>query len=209
MSYPESLKNPHLKLLTAVLLLIVSLSGLTAFASAGGWTVNNLMDQLAAVKRAELEFTETRSSIFLTEEVSTRGMMNYRAPDFIEKLVTDPYSERILIDGDQIVVEQQNAKGNNKKRVFLLSNYEALNATIQGIRATLAGDISQLQKSYRIKLEGDELAWELILEPITESTRGLISMINLSGVSEQIRSIEMTEPNGDESKLTLVYKSIN
>ena len=185
---------------------LVACSVTSAASESSDWGLESLMAKLAQVTKAELDFTEIHTSIFLTDELITSGTMVYRAPDFISKQVDDPYKEKIRISGDQIFIEKENAKGNSQKKVYSLANYEGLSTAVESVRATLAGNLSGLIDHFDVELAGLVDSWKLTLLPKTETSKEFVEEIVVNGSAEKINQIETTEPNGDESRLILTYK---
>ena len=201
-----------ISVLRRILCQFALLAGLLACAQtsvaseASDWGLESLMAKLAQVSKAELDFTEIHTSIFLTDELVTSGTMTYRAPDFISKQVQKPYKEKIRISGDQIFIEKENSKGNSQKKVYSLTNYEGLNTAVESVRATLAGNLSGLVDHFDVELAGLIDSWKLTLLPKTETSKEFVEEIVVNGSAEKINQIETTEPNGDESRLILTYK---
>jgi len=167
-----------------------------------------VLQKLSQVKEAQLTFIEHRSSAFLVGEVKLTGSMTYRAPDFIVKLVKTPYSQRIEIDGDQLMIEKITDRGESSTQNYSLTASESLKTIVEGFRATLAGDLAILADSYDIELAGDMNAWKVVLTPRKEELLSQIEKIAVTGNNDQIKLIETFNTDGDESRLMLSYQAI-
>lgn len=166
------------------------------------------MRKLAEVNEAELTFVERRTSAFLVDEIKLTGRMTYRAPDKIEKFVETPFVENIKIQGDRILIEKISNNGGSTIQSYSLSSLEALNTTVEGIRATLSGDLTALVDNYEVELEGDISDWSVLLTPKNQEVLEVIEKIAVSGSNSQIKVIETFDADGDESRLDLSYQVI-
>lgn len=168
----------------------------------------SLMRILAEVKEAELTFVERRTSAFLIDEIKLTGRMVYRAPDNIEKLVETPFLENIKIEGDKILIEKISDSGSSSFRSYSLSSLDALNTTVEGIRATLSGDFIALIDNYEVELSGNLSDWSVLLTPKKPEVLAVIEKIAVSGSNSKIKVIETFDADGDESRLDLSYQVI-
>jgi hypothetical protein len=166
----------------------------------------SLMQVLAEVKEAELTFIERRTSAFLVDEIKLTGRMFYQAPDKIEKFVETPFLENIKIAGDKILIEKISDNGDSSFQSYSLSSLDALNTTVEGIRATLSGDLTALTNNYEVELSGDMSNWSVLLIPKSPQVLEVIEKIAVSGSNSQIRVIETFDADGDESRLDLSYQ---
>ena len=179
--------------------------GQPGVASQSEWNEESLMMQLAEVKEADLSFIEHRTSGFLIDKIKLTGTMRYRAPDMIEKSVETPFVENIKIKGDRISVEKISDRGESSIKTYSLSSMETLNTTVEGVRATLSGNLTLLKHNYELELTGDASNWNITLTPKTPKMREFIEKITVSGRHNQISVIETFDADGDESRLDLSY----
>jgi len=189
-------------------LVAVFAAGQAVAASQSEWNTETLMLALAEVKEAELTFVEHRSSSFLIDQLKLTGTMRYLAPDFIEKSVQTPFVEHIKIDGDRLSIETISDRGDSKVQTYSLTSNAVLHTTVEGIRATLSGNLAVLAESYEIELSGNMSDWSVLLTPKNEEMRGHIEKITVSGSESQIKVIETFDADGDESRLDLSYQTI-
>ena len=168
----------------------------------------SLMRILAQVKEAELTFIEHRTSAFLVDEIKLTGRMVYHAPDKIEKFIETPFLENIKIEGDKILIEKISKKGDSSFQSYSLSSLDALNTTVEGIRATLSGDLTALIDNYEVELSGDMSDWSVLLTPKNPKVLEVIEKIAVSGSNSKIKVIETFDADGDESRLDLSYQVI-
>ena len=165
------------------------------------WDLTQLMQSLARVESARARFTEQKYMSILTEPLNTSGLLEFRAPDRLEKHVLKPQEERYLIVQDTLLIEQP---GKGKSRQFVLQRYPAMWAFVEGLRGTLAGNAGTLQRFYTIKLQGVRDQWSMDLEPLEKSMKAMVRMIRIQGKEGQINTIEILEKNGDRSVMTII-----
>ena len=95
-------------------------------------------------------------------------------------------------------------RGRQKHRLQL-QDYPELAAFIDSIRGTLAGDRKALERNYRLSLDGTAERWTLQLLPVDEKMQAVVKRIRIAGVRDAVRSIEITQADGDSS-LMLIEK---
>ena len=178
----------------AIGLALVMLSP-SAFAA---WDLQQLMDTLARNKSGRASFVEKKSIAFLDRPVESSGELLYTAPDHLEKRTFKPKPESMVVNGGELVIE----RGRQKHRLQLQA-YPELAAFIDSIRGTLAGDRQALERNYRLSLEGSVERWTLQLLPLDEKMQAVIQRIRIAGVRDQMRSIEITQADGDSSLMSI------
>lgn len=173
-----------------------------------GWSTQRLMHMLGEVEAAELTFVEQRTSAFLVDEIELTGSMSYRAPDRIEKHVETPFVEKIRIAGDLLTIEKVSDRGESSLKTYSLQSLDSIGTAVEGIRATLSGNLDSLNSNYDVEMSGDVEAWQVLLVPLRAEVREIIERISVSGSDSMIRVIETQDADGDESTLTLSYQMI-
>jgi hypothetical protein len=136
----------------------------------------------------------------LDKPVESSGELFYSAPDHLEKRTLKPKAESMTVDAGTLVIE----RGRQKHRLQL-QDYPELAAFIESIRGTLAGDRKALERNYRLSLSGTAEHWTLQLLPTDEKMQAVVKRIRIAGVRDEVRSIEITQADGDSS-LMLVEK---
>jgi outer membrane lipoprotein-sorting protein len=175
--------------------LLLAAMGQSAFAA---WDLQQLMDTLAQNKSGHTTFVEKKYIAMLDRPVESSGELVYTAPDGLEKRTIKPKPESMVINGGELFIE----RGQQKHRLQLQA-YPELAAFIDSIRGTLAGDRKALERSYRLSLEGTADHWTLQLLPLNEKMLAVIKRISIAGVRDQVRSIEITQADGDSSLMTI------
>ena len=167
----------------------------TAFAA---WDLQQLMETLAQNKSGRATFVEAKHIALLDKPVESSGELLYTAPDRLEKRTLKPKPESMVVNGGELFIERGRQKYN-----LQLQAYPELAAFIDSIRGTLAGDRKALERNYRLGLEGTAERWTLQLLPLDEKMQAVIKGIRISGARDQVRSIEITQADGDSSLMTI------
>ena len=89
----------------------------------------------------------------------------------------------------------------------MLQDYPVVWAMVESIRSTMAGDLQTLNRFYRTSLEGTEERWRLSLKPAAPKMQSLVKEIQISGSRNRVRSIEVTEAEGDRSIMTITEEA--
>ena len=167
-------------------------------AALAAWDLQQLMDTLAQNKSGRTTFVEKKYIAMLDRPVESSGELVYTAPNGLEKRTLKPKPESMVIRGDELLIE----RGQQKHRLQLQA-YPELAAFIDSIRGTLAGDRKALERNYRLSLEGTDLRWTLLLLPLNEKMAASIQRISITGTHEQVKSIEITQVDGDSSVMSI------
>ena len=119
--------------LTLLSLLILSMFS-TFSRAESNWTIEQLMQSLAANTSGHASFIEKKSIAMLEKPVESSGELFYTAPDRLEKRTLKPKPESMLLDKDKMIVEQR-----GKKRTLQLQNYPEVAAFM--LAAMLGGSV--------------------------------------------------------------------
>ncbi len=164
------------------------------------WNVQALMMALAERPAGQARYSETKTSALLKEPLKLTGILRYREPAFLEKRVLTPFEESMTVDGERLTWEKPATK---QKRVLALRDYPAVWAFIESMRSTLNGDAKMLQRFYKLRLDGNERQWSLLLLPSDPDMAQFIQVIRIGGSKDKILTVEIEETGGDRSFMTL------
>ncbi|MBU1689817.1 MAG: outer membrane lipoprotein carrier protein LolA [Gammaproteobacteria bacterium] len=190
------------RLLVLLPRLLVALALLPAIGHAADWDIDQLMRGLAQNRSGRASFVEKKSIAMLDKPVESSGELFYSAPDHLEKRTLKPKPESMTVDAGTLIIER-----GRQKHHLQLQDYPELAAFIDSIRGTLAGDRKALERSYRLSLEGTVERWTLQLLPVDEKMQAVVKRIRIAGVRDAVRSIEITQADGDSS-LMLIEKLV-
>ena len=195
----------RLALAIAVVLCVIS-AGAPADAEAlsaatSSWALPQLMASLRQVKAASGQFVERKTLHLLNEPLVVSGTLLYVAPDQVQKITVSPQRERLAINGDKLTIE---SGPESRARSLSLASYPEIAAFVEGIRATLAGDLPTLERFYGVQLTGGPDSWQLLLQPRDEQLRKVVQWIRILGSGEKIHTVETEEGDGDHSTMSIV-----
>lgn len=172
--------------------------GMSSPAALAAWDIQQLMDSLAQNRSSQASFVEKKTIAILERPVESSGQLFYTAPDHLEKRTLKPKPESMVIDGGDLLIE----RGRQKHRLQLQA-YPELAAFIDSIRGTLAGDRQALERNYQLSLEGTAERWTLQLLPRDDKMLAVVQRIRIAGARDQVRSIEITQADGDSSLMSI------
>jgi len=179
-------------------LVALALILLPALSHAADWDIDQLMQSLAQTRSGHARFVEKKFIAMLDKPVESSGELFYSAPDRLEKRTIKPKPETMILEQGNLVIE----RGRQKHRLQL-QDYPELAAFIDSIRGTLAGDRKALERNYRLSLEGSAEQWNLQLLPLDEKMQAVVKRIRIAGVRDTVRSIEITQADGDSSLMLI------
>jgi hypothetical protein len=170
-----------------------------AEAAAQAWGLPQLLHEFAQVKSSRAHFTERKYLHMLKRPLQDSGIMIYEAPARLLKQTQQPKPERFLIDGDTITIDRD-----SREQTLNRNDYPQLWAFIEGMRATLAGDLSALEAVYTVQLDGGPSDWQMSLQPRDRQMQEMVQSIRISGSKAHITRIETLEHDGDRTEVTIV-----
>ena len=167
---------------------------------AAEWDIDQLLRALAQIRTDHSSFVEKKFIAMLDKPVESSGELFYTAPDRLEKRTLKPKPESMILDRDTLVIER-------RRQVHRLQtqDHPELAAFIDSIRGTLAGERKALERNYRLSLDGTAERWTLQLLPLDERMQAVVKRIRIAGIRDAVRSIEITQADGDSS-LMLIEK---
>jgi outer membrane lipoprotein-sorting protein len=167
--------------------------------TAPGWGLQPLMAALHQVRSSTSRFVETRKVHLLNQALRSSGRLIYVAPDQLRKETAEPVPERLTVNGDHLTVERQG----ERTRDISLRDYSEVGALVEGIRATLAGDLPALTRYFTVTPDGGPNAWILTLTPREPRLLQLVTAIRIKGSQAVITEVETTEADGDSSDMVV------
>ena len=163
------------------------------------WSLDSMMAGLHQVKSASARFVERKEMAMLTQGLESTGTLRYVAPDRLEKITITPASETIILDGDTLTGTQPNGD----RYTMALGDHPEVATLVEGIRSTLAGDLPTLRRYYAIDFKGAHDDWELDLTPKDARVRDKVSGIRIKGVELTLKTIDVSEKDGDHSQMVI------
>jgi hypothetical protein len=157
-----------------------------------GEPLDALMARLAEVREAKARFVEEKTVSFLQVPLITRGALDYRAPDYLRKEVDPPNSQSFEIRGDDLLI-----RGPDGRHTMKLGDHPLLQAFVESLRATLAGDAASLRRHYRIEVDGNLDQWTLRLLPRNRDMARHVAHIDIHGQGAQLFRVDILEHSGD------------
>ncbi|MGH8277049.1 MAG: LolA-related protein, partial [Steroidobacteraceae bacterium] len=90
-----------------------------------------------------------------------------------------------------------------RTRTLELAAYPQVAPLIESIRATLAGDRTTLERIFSVRFDGDLAHWTLILAPRDAAAARTVRQVRIAGERAALQSVEIVQPDGDRSLLSL------
>jgi outer membrane lipoprotein-sorting protein len=188
--------------MAVLLLAVASIAQSRHVMAAGAWDLRALMAAMSQVRSSTASFTETRYLHLLNQAQTSSGRLVYIAPAHLQKDTVTPVRSRMIIDGDRLTVELQG----EPTREISLRDYSGIGALIDGLRATLAGDLTTLTRNFAFRLDGDVNRWALSLTPIDPNLRKLVTAMRITGEQTAITDVETTQSDGDRIDMAVTHE---
>ena len=168
--------------------------------------LEGLFALFAAQGERRKAFVERRHSVLFRSPPEARGTLYFKPPALLEREVVSPRKEKIRIDAENVTLRTEGADGKMTERKASLTTIPQLANLVLTIRATLAGDLATLRKSYLVVMKQPLPHWRIELTPIApidEPSSAGIKQISMEGDGGEVDRIEFTEATGDRTELLL------
>jgi Outer membrane lipoprotein carrier protein LolA-like len=186
----------RLRLPASAALTFIGVASVCTAADPGG--LEQVMHLLAMRQHGQVEFVEQQFVAILNHPVESSGILSYDAPDRLEKRTLKPHEESLVLAGGVLTVER-----GRSRRVLDLHSYPQALPFVESIRATLAGDRAALERVFRLDFSGDLAHWSLALVPSDPRMAKSVAEVRIEGTQDQLLKVEIRQPDGDHSLMTL------
>jgi hypothetical protein len=185
----------------AELAFVACVSGLLGSATAAAdLDKQALMQLLGSAERASARYVETRHSALLTAPLISRGTLLYERPDRLEKHVSFPYDERIVLERGQMSIDNRTR---GRKMLITITRAPGIAGLVESIRATRAGDLGALERFFEVEVGGNRDEWRLRLRPHDRELAEYVNAVTVKGAGPRIERIEVDERSGDRTVMEI------
>lgn len=146
-----------------------------------------VMAALAAVRESHARFVEEKDIPEIEGLLTSRGTLSWRAPDRLEKRTTEPFEERLLVEGDRLLLDRPDR---DLHQELALDTAPEIRPLVEAIRATLAGDATTLRRYFDIDFSGDQARWRMVLTPRSMRVLAAVQRIVLEGQGGAVLVVE-------------------
>ena len=167
-------------------------------AHAAAWDVTELFQALAKERPGRATFHERKFMALLDRPLESTGELAFTPPDKLEKRTISPREERIVVDSERVTLER-----GGKRHTLGLRENPAVAVLVESVRATLAGDLAAVTRSYSVGLEGTPARWRLTIRPLDPTGAQIVERIDIEGQHAVVRSVEIRQADGDRSIMTI------
>ena len=157
-----------------------------------------LFEMLSRRKPVRATFQERKFMKLLDKPVDSSGELLFTPPARMEKRTVAPKPESVVIDGARITLTRA-----GKTYGMGLHDNPGVAVLVESIRATLAGDLQALTRTYSVALDGSAAKWKLALRPLDPAISTLVERIDIGGAQADVRSVEIFQADGDRSLMTI------
>lgn len=150
-------------------------------------TMRAVMAALAAVRDSRASFVEEKEIPEIEGLLTSRGTLSWHAPGRLEKHTTEPFEERLLVDGDRLLLERPDR---DIHQDIALDTAPEIRPLVEAIRATLAGDAATLRQYFDIDFSGDLSRWRMVLKPRSVRVLAAVQRIVIEGEGSAVLVVE-------------------
>lgn len=178
--------------------LAASAAGLAAQEPAPATALDAVLGSLALRRHGEAHFVELHFLSIVKKPLESSGTLSYDAPDRLEMRTDLPRPESLVLDGGRLTVER-----GSHRRTLELGAYPQVQPFVEGLRATLAGNRAALEKAFALRFSGDAAHWTIFLKPSAPEAARAVAEIRIAGARDQVLDVEIRQPDGDRSLMSL------
>lgn len=178
--------------------LCLAAAGWTLCAQAQDLTLDDILGRFAQRQHGHVAYSEQVDSALLEHPLRTSGELFFDAPDRLEKRTLKPAPQQLIAEGDQLTL----IRGRHRASMRL-TDYPQLGPLINGLRATLAGDRTTLEKDFQVSVSASGPDWTLMLKPLAAEARPLYRQIEIRGQEADMREVVLERSNGERTTMTL------
>jgi outer membrane lipoprotein carrier protein LolA len=171
---------------------------LATAAAATPLDIRQLFAQIARERPTRAVFHERKYLALLDKPLESSGELVFTPPSRLEKRTLSPKPELVVVEGDTVTLER-----GGKRHTLELAGNPAVAVLVESVRATLAGDLASLTRTYSAALAGDAQKWHLVLRPLDPSLGTLVERVEISGSQARVQSVEIIQPDGDRAVMTI------
>jgi hypothetical protein len=173
------------------------LTGLPMAAHATPPGLDSVLRGFAAINHSRARFTELKSIAALDMALQSQGILEWKAPNTLEKRTTEPFLEVLRVDGDKLRYERPDR---GVAREFALDEQPEMRALVDAIRGTLSGNVEMLRAHYRIGFEAQQDGgWIIALTPESFRLRLAVQSIRIIGHGAQILAVDTDESSSSSN----------
>jgi hypothetical protein len=166
---------------------------LLASAGAGAEDLDALLRSLAREPPQTIDFVETHTSPLLEHELVVSGVLEYRGKERLSRIVTDPYKERIDIEGTDVRIQREG----RPERRFSLRRSRELGGMLSAFSALLSGDRAALTAEFEVAVATSPDGWELNLVPRHRGAQDHVAGILVQGEGDTPACIAVLGTDGN------------
>lgn len=156
--------------------------------------LDHRLASFAKVTQRKAEFTETYTASYLDKPLVSQGLLEYRAPDHLIKIISTPKPVRYSIQHNIMTITW----GQDVQQIDL-DKQPLLGMGINALRDLLQGDRGDLEARFHTAYDpavGDGL-WQLSLTPRDKALSKKIQRVVMRGRGNQLQEVRMEYGNGD------------
>lgn len=173
---------------------------LAAAPEAGALELGEVLEQTRVTPPDRVAFRELRYNALLQEPMELAGYLEYPRPGQLRKVVTSPFEESLLVDGDRVVISRD-----GRTRRLSLKNRRPVLVMLQSIESLLAGNSASLEQYFAIDLSGTLESWRLKLTPTSDRLARHLQSLTVCGGASTINDIRFEMQNGEWQRLEMLH----
>lgn len=165
----------------------------------------NFIHSAANVQSVTGDFTQEKTLFALTEKIVSHGKLWFKRENKVRMDYTSPFTYKMIINGDRMLIrddQKENQVNVRSNKLFQQVNRIMIDC--------MQGTILE-SKDFTTRAFENESAFLLELTPASKALKEFFATIVLTVDKKDSapRSIELNEPSGDKTRITLLNRLVN
>lgn len=163
-------------------------------------SLDALMQLMKKTPDPSVSYTEEKTSDFLDMNLISKGSLSLDESGVLEKTVVGSVATSRMVVTE---TELQIIRPDKEIKSISLQRYPVIKAFLAAFKATLQGDLAELQKYYSVELSGGIKNWHLNLVPSDEILAKAVKSVQIYGSNGKTLKYIIEESRGDTSTLLI------
>ena len=188
------------KILLTTVMLCLALISLSAQQLTDLQVKQQINTAASTLQTMQCDFLQTKQLKMLNQELTVRGKMYYQKSDRLRWEYTEPYSYIFILNGDKVLLKNQNRHDVidvNQNQLFRQIAHVMVNSVVGGC---LTDD-----KRFKTTITTSHKEWIATLQPLRKDMKQMFQqiIIHFNSQNAMVTAVELIEKNGDKTFITL------
>lgn len=184
------------------LILFFALSNCALFAQrhTGNAAIETISKSAAKINTMQCDFVQTKTLRMLNDEIVSHGRLSYQKTDKLRWEYASPYKYVFVLNGAQVLIK----KGERADKIDI-NQSKVFKEIARIMMNTVMGKALSSQRDFKTTISATGTEYVAVMIPQRKDMRKMFKQIKLhfNKKAEMVQKIELTEQNGDTTRIEL------